>query len=205
MPRTPLANHPTKLALLECAAALLETHQLEEISVDLICKTSGIALGSLYHHHKDLPTLLDSALVFRFARYIDRSIEWLNQALNESKTKEEFFVGLKRVTRGTQARDLVNARRERAGTLYRAGSHEIFRQQLGAEQQRLTNELSGIISAAQAKGWVNQTIDAKAGAVLIQAYTLGRIVDDITPAPMDDDKWIELIDRLADLVFGLDG
>jgi len=205
MSRKPLVNHPTKLALLECAAELLETHQPEEITVDLICKTSGIALGSLYHHHHDLPTLLDNALIFRFARYIDRSIEWLNQTLNESTNKAEFFLGLKRITRGTQARDLMKARRERAGILYRAGSNQDFRNRLGEEQQRLTDELTDIMTSAQAKGWVNQSIDAKAGAVMIQAYTLGRIVDDLTPSPMDDEKWIELIDLIADRVFGLGG
>ena len=197
-------NHPTKVTLLECVAQLLETHPSEEISVDLVCKTSGVALGSLYHHFKDLPDLLDQALVYRFSRYVDRSIEWLNEALTNSKTKEEFFAGLMRVTRGTQTKELQGIRRERAGAIYRTGTHSAFAQALGLEQQRLTDEIANVVSEAQKNGWVNANIDAKAAAVLIQAYSLGRIVDDISPSPMDNDKWIALIDRLAEKVFACD-
>lgn len=202
MAKWPKENHPTKIALLECAAELLETHQVNEITVDMVCKKSGITLGSLYHHHHDLPTLLDNALVFRFARYIDGSIAWLNEVLNKSQTKEEFFEGLKKITRGTQSRELMPARLERAGSLYRAGNNLEFRLRLGAEQQRLTNELRDIMASAQSKGWLNPNIDATAGAVMIQAYTLGRLVDDFTPEPMDDTKWIALIDTMGDLLFG---
>jgi len=203
MARQPRADHPTKVALLECVAQLLDSHQSEEITVDLVCRTSGVALGSLYHHFKDLPNLIDQALIYRFARYVDRSIQWLSEALNSSNTAEEFFEGLKRVTRGTQTPELAQIRRERAGTLYRSGTHSAFAQELGQEQQRLTDEIANVVSGGQSKGWVNPNLDARAAAVLIQAYSLGRIVDDITPNPMDNNKWIDLIDLLADRVFGL--
>ena len=204
MPKNPKGDHPTKVALLECVAKLLENHQSDEISVDMVCKTSGIALGSLYHHFQDLPNLIDQALVFRFARYVDRSIDWLNQALTNSTSKQEFFEGLKRVTRGTQTKELEQVRRERAGAIYRTGSHAAFAEALGLEQQRLTDEIANVVSTAQKNGWVHPGLDPQGAAVLIQAYSLGRIVDDISPSPMDNDKWIEIIDRLAEKVFGLD-
>jgi AcrR family transcriptional regulator len=204
VPKNPKGDHPTKVALLECVAKLLETNQSDEISVDMVCKTSGIALGSLYHHFQDLPNLIDQALVFRFARYVDRSIEWLNQALTNSQSKQEFFEGLKRVTRGTQTKELEQVRRERAGAIYRTGTHSAFAEALGLEQQRLTDEIANVVSTAQANGWVHPGLDPIAASVLIQAYSLGRIVDDISPSPMDNDKWVEIIDRLAEKVFGLD-
>lgn len=204
MPKRPNVNHPTKVALLECVAKLLESHQSDEISVEMVCKTSGIALGSLYHHFQDLPNLIDQALVFRFARYVDRSIEWLIQAVTGSNSKAEFFEGLKRVTRGTQTKELEQVRRERAGAIYRTGSHSAFAHALGLEQQRLTDEIANVVSTAQKNGWVNPNLDPQGAAVLIQAYSLGRIVDDISPSPMDNEKWVEIIDRLAEKVFGLD-
>lgn len=181
MARKAQANHPTKSALLEAAATLLESNQPEALTVDMVCKESGVVLGSLYYHFKDLPSLVDQALVYRFAKYVDRSIDWLNEALDGSQSKDEFFLGLRRVTRGTQAREMHAARAERAGAINRAYSHSDFRLLLGAEQQRLTDELAEIVKAAQGKGWVNPQIDAKSSAVLIQSYTLGRSVDDITP------------------------
>jgi AcrR family transcriptional regulator len=201
MPKRGTVVHPTKTALLVCVAELLDTHQISEINVELVCQTSGISLGSLYHHHNDLPSLIDSALVYRFARFIDAAIAQMNEAVASSQNKAEFFAGLRTITRTTQARELVNARLERAGSHHRAANSPSFRMRLGAEQQRLTDELAQIISTAQAKGWVNPEIDARAGAVMLQAYSLGRVVDDIASNQMDDQKWVELIDMVADKIF----
>jgi len=193
--------HPTKVALLDCVVELLDTRQPNEISVELVCGTSGISLGSVYHHYRDLPDLIDSAMVFRFARYIDTSIGWLNEALDGATNKDEFFEGLKRVTRGTQTRQMKGARIERAGILHRAGFNQAFAAKLGFEQQRLTDEITNFIAKAQERGWVVRDIDPRAGAVLIQSYTLGRIVDDFTENTMNDELWVALIDRLAAQVF----
>ena len=75
-------------------------------------------------------------------------------------------------------------------------------QVLAVEQQRLTTALMEQIAQAQKNGWVNKEIDPQAGAVLIQAYTLGKIVDDLSQTPMSPESWNQLITRLAERVFG---
>ena len=37
-------------------------------------------------------------------------------------------------------------------------------------------------------------------AVLIQSYTMGKIVDDFADQPMDPEKWIFLIDNLLEML-----
>ena len=55
---------------------------------------------------------------------------------------------------------------------------------------------------AQEKGFLNKNFEARTGAVFIQAYTLGRIVDDVTTTHMNDDDWEKLIGRIAREVLG---
>ena len=47
--------------------------------------------------------------------------------------------------------------------------------------------------------------DAHAGAVLVQAYTLGMIVDDFVENQMDPEAWYDLIDKVVDKVFLVQG
>jgi hypothetical protein len=49
---------------------------------------------------------------------------------------------------------------------------------------------------------LNKSFEARTGAVFIQAYTLGRIVDDITTTHMNDADWEKLIGRIAREVLG---
>ncbi len=66
---------------------------------------------------------------------------------------------------------------------------------------RLTNAFREIFTDAQRKGWLAPDIDPHAAAVMIQAYTFGRLIDDITDDRMSHDAWIALIDRVVRLVF----
>ena len=40
--------------------------------------------------------------------------------------------------------------------------------------------------------------------MLIQAYTVGRVVDDISPEPVDPEAWSSLVLMIVDRVFGMD-
>jgi hypothetical protein len=61
------------------------------------------------------------------------------------------------------------------------------------EQERLTNTLVDAIEIAQEKGWVRTDLDARAIAVFLQAYTLGRAVDDVAVTKVDPEAWNKLI------------
>jgi hypothetical protein len=72
---------------------------------------------------------------------------------------------------------------------------------LGAEQARLTDALTDLITQAQEKGLYRRDFDARACAVLIQAYTLGKIVDDVVEEPVDPQAWNDLIMQVITNVF----
>jgi hypothetical protein len=52
------------------------------------------------------------------------------------------------------------------------------------------------IALAQKNGWVNPHLSAHAIAVFLQAYSLGRSVDDISNAKVANSDWISLIERI---------
>lgn len=75
-------DHPTKVALLATAISLLDEQSPESITVGDVLTESGISSGSLYHHFGDLDNLIESAMVVRFARGVDWSIDVLRNALD---------------------------------------------------------------------------------------------------------------------------
>jgi len=68
---------------------------------------------------------------------------------------------------------------------------------LAVEQQRLTDALADLIREAQAKGWGSTDFDPHVIAVFVQAYTLGRVLDEISESPIDNDQWVALIDHVV--------
>ena len=86
-----------------------------------------------------------------------------------------------------------------------AARNERMATTLGREQERLTTALADLVTDAQNNGYFSKEFSPRTIAVMIQAYTMGRIVDDVTPNHMDPEEWTVLIDALLDRLFGVDG
>jgi AcrR family transcriptional regulator len=193
--------HPTKALLIATTVTLLDTKLPNEIAVDEILEASGISKGSLYHHFEDLGELLEIAQVERYAAWVDRSVDALVQMISTVKTREDLVHGLKVITRFTQDPKYSHTRFQRARAIASAEHNPRFKKRLAEEQMRLTEALIDLINEARNKGLYASDFDAHAGAVLVQAYTLGMIVDDFVEKQMDPEAWYSLIDKVVDRVF----
>jgi AcrR family transcriptional regulator len=198
MPKT---THPTKTSLIECAADLLDKYRFDEITVEMVLDRSGISKGSLYHHFEDIYHLLEAAMIVRYASYVDSNIAALQALLSAAKTGEEFYLGLSQLSAITQGEGMKRARQERALTIGRAITSPRMSVLLQSEQQRLTDALVQLIKDAQARKLCNPEIEAHALAVLMQAWTLGKIVDDLSESPVDNDTYLTLVNRVIREVF----
>ena len=193
--------HPTRERLLLTTVELMDTENPEKVGVEMVLEKSGISKGSLYHHFEDFPSLLEAALVYRFHRVVDSSIALIANTVATATTREEFFADMAKVTAITHSREMTAIRFERARALGHAGTSERFREALGVEQKRLTLAFTDLVREAQNQGWVTGDIDPMAAAVFIQAYTIGKLIDEVTAEPVDEQEWLKLIHRMVERTF----
>ena len=180
MGRERQANHPTRESLLSTAVDLLETRTPEQITVDEVLTESGISSGSLYHHFGDLNALIDAAMVVRFARGVDWSIEVLGQAMGQARDRKDLAARLHQVTLQTQSPERREVRAERVRAIARATTSPRFREALAPEQTRLTSGIAEVWFGLQERSLVSASIDPQAGSLFIQAYTLGLVLNDVS-------------------------
>lgn len=190
-------DHATRQRLVDTTVDLMDRLPVEDIKVDLVLQETEITRGSLYHFFDDFSELLEAAYLTRFARRVEESAVAIRMIVDESADQDAFLTRLEQVTRITQARDREALRFERARILAKAEHNQRFRTSLGAVQAGLTDALTDCFARAQERGFLNTDFSPRAGAVLIQAYTLGKIVDDVTPSPMSEDEWDSLITLIA--------
>ena len=189
--------HPTRQRLLDTALALLDLHHPDALLVDMVLKQSGVSKGSLYHHFEDFADLVETALVSMFASSVDRNSAALKSVIERSVDKEEFVRGLAQVTHDTQASDMRAVRFRRARLLTMSEARPRLMRKMSIEQARLTKNYTDLFEECQKKGWMNKDFNPQAAAVFIQAYTIGKIVDDVTTEPMDPDAWDSLIMKIV--------
>jgi AcrR family transcriptional regulator len=199
--RSPKAPHPTKTLLLHTAVQLLATTPFEDLTIDMVLEASGVSRGPLYHHYEDFPDLLEHALVAIFATHVDESIEVFERAVDTATSKADLADRVNELTRVTQQPGRAARRMQRIVVFANAQNSPRLRSMLGEEQQRLTSAMADAMARAQAKGWINPDVHPRALAAFVQAYTLGRVVDDIDPTPVPPDEWIRLVDSFIASVF----
>jgi AcrR family transcriptional regulator len=192
--------HPTKRALVQTVLDLLKTKKSFDLTSELILEKSGISKGSLYHHFEDFDDLIETAQVFRYAAYVDQSIHLLTKVFQMAKNKEEMVAELKKVTRFTQSPDLMPQRMDRATSISLANANPRMMKKMNVQQDRLNEAIIDIFREARDRGWINKEIDLHAGAIFIQAYTLGIIINDVSGAKLDIKAWDELIDMFLEKV-----
>ncbi len=192
--------HPTKRALVQTVLDQLKTKKALDLTSELILEKSGISKGSLYHHFEDFDDLIETAQVFRYAAYVDQSIHLLTKVFQISKSKEEMVTELKKVTRFTQSPDLMPQRMDRATSISLANANPRMMKKMNAQQDRLNEAIIDIFREARDRGWINKEVDLHAGALFIQAYTLGIIINDVSGAKVDIKAWDELIDMFLEKV-----
>lgn len=191
-------SHPTRDRLIETMAQLLDGSDPEHITADQVLNASGVSKGSLYHHFEDFEDLLEAALITRFSINVDSTIAGLSNILATATSRDELVAALKEVNSYDQAQGRSRYRLERARAAGLTFSSPRFQDALGVEQERLTEAFIDLVIEAQSKGWMRPELDPRAIAVFVQAYTVGRFVDDIALTKVDPEAWINLIMHVVD-------
>lgn len=186
-------SHPTRERLIDTMVRLLDEKGAEHISVDEVLTTSGISKGSLYHHFEDFGDLVEVALIRRFVAWGDTSVHAMADAINGASTRDEMLESLAGLTRRTNSPELAPVRLERIRAIGMTGANPRFAARLATEQKRLTDAFTDVVREAQHKGLIASTYSPDVIAVFIQAYTFGRVLDEISEEHVDTSQWNALI------------
>lgn len=196
--RTSNEPHATRVRLLDTTARMIDEHGLDAVDIDEVVAAAGVTKGALYHHFGSVNGLLVAALVSLYAANVDETIAAFRSILVDCHDVDEVRRRLAAVTRATQDPHRRTVRLHRARVLSQTVAEPDLAHQIDAEQRRLTDAIADTVTQAQERGWFRPDIDPHALAVFVQAYTLGRVIDDVTTDHMSHDAWITLIDQVID-------
>lgn len=185
-----MANiHPTKEALIRSALTLLAQQGEGGFTVDDVLKHSGISKGSMYHHFDDFDDLLDHAHVRRFAEYVDEDIAAFAAAMKDCRTVEAFLERIEGLARSIHGNDRRERRAQRVATLGRAFGHKKMLDSLSVEEERMTEAFADLMRELQERNILQRNFSPKMYSSFVQAYSLGKILDDISEHPLDPEDW----------------
>jgi AcrR family transcriptional regulator len=180
--------HPTAVALLDAAVELLETVPMESLSIAMVLERTGISHGSLYHHFDDFADLVEKAVVHRYTRSLKDSLVFIRTLL-DGADREEFRRRVEAFLHVIVSSERRKNRLDRIEVLGALQGHPRLVDNIARTQQDITDEQADIYREFQRRGWIRSDLDPLAMSAFVQAMIVGRVVDDVSERPVDDDAW----------------
>lgn len=183
------APHRTALRLIDTTVELLDTIPADMLTLSDVLGASGISHGSLYHHFEDFNDLIEQAVAQRFSQHLRQSVQGIQALVDGSQDGAAFRAGAEMMMREVHRPERHPNRLQRATTLSMAQGRPRLQVAIAKAQQEVTDATAELLTEAQRRGWTRPDADMTTVAVLLQALTLGRLVDDIAERHVDPESW----------------
>jgi AcrR family transcriptional regulator len=193
--------HRTAELLIATALELMESKPVDKVTVEEVLNTSGVARSSLYHHFEDFHHLMEMALIRRFTKDADAAIAQLLTTADDTDSFDKAREVIHEWSHFIQHVGRRQNRMARIVAIATADRNERFRDMLSKEQQRITDGYAEAFRIGQERGWINPRLTPVFLATLLQAYTVGRAVDDVSATSLSNEEWLSGIDILQDTFF----
>lgn len=190
--------------LLDAAMKLLDERDAAHITMPEVAATAGLDDGQIGDDFADVDDLMDHAIVHRFSRHVDDAAAAISGILAASNTVDEARMLLQGVTRFTQTTGRSVQRMQRIEAIARTRTSARLRAMIASEQHRLNRSYAELVVTFKERGWLREQVDPLALGLFLQAYTLGRVLDDISEERVDAEAWNRLIDIVMDSLLPVD-
>ena len=163
------------------------------VRIDDVRDRSGVSIGSIYHHFGDRDGLIVAGQVRRFARFAEAEIAALSDIVQRAGDREEFRRAIRRLTLHTSSELRVAERWARVAVLGSTVGRPWLEEEIRRIQTRLTDEFQAHVAQGQARGFFRSDLDARAVALFVEAYSLGRALNDLDERAVSDGAWEQVV------------
>lgn len=188
----PAKESAAREKLIQAVSSLLEEHHPSELTTSMILKEANVARNTLYLHFEDLSNLLETVLLKLFSQSVEANIGAAKSLVENASSKDDFLLKLRQLIQQTQESDKRAARFARCRLVAYSESNPRLAKLFAAEQGRLNTEFEKVFVSLQSRGWLQDHVDPRAAGVLVQALTLGKVIDDVSDQSMPESRWNDM-------------
>lgn len=194
------AVRPTYSKILEQAMLVLNEDGFDRFSVQKVLEGAEVSRATLYRHFPDVDALIEAALVENFRQVVDLYTRVVSELIEFSTDLSGFREGLRAFLKGFSSIP-PEVRLRRTHTIALGSTRPELGAAIAPVQETLTDGWEQNLRRAQRRGFIRKDLDTRVAAVVIQAITLGRIVDDAAVSHVGDERWANSIFEFLDRAY----
>lgn len=187
-PRQARAKATIDQVILATSAALDEFGEAG-VRIQDISATTGVSIGSIYHHFGDRDGLVRATLVHNFSNHarsdIERVRRWAVNIHSSGDLRGQYDIMLAFLNEHNDAQAALN----RASIVGSAAARPLLREAIARVQHELTESLTEAMQLLADRGILQTFIQPRAAAIVLQGLLFGRVIAILDTTPLDDEEW----------------
>ena len=187
-------------AIIAATIRAIESGGEASVRVTEVAREAGVTQGMVSYYFKDREGLISEANIERFATAGVQDIAFLVNAAKNVNTKDEFINLLQMSTRTIVATDRAANRRIRTSVIGSVANRPDLQANVIKVLDQLISGTEEVVRIAIERGIVKTSLNQRAIAEIVIAYTQGLIVADMDPLCPPREELAKVIDRFLESI-----
>jgi AcrR family transcriptional regulator len=184
----------TKSLLLNRVVELLWEHEEEFVTIPLITAATQMNTATIYYHYGSRHGLIDAAYATMYRDVMLVDVRNLSENLDHISSSDGFLEAVRGFLTNPTTKELRQRRRELMLRIYgAAASRSDLKRLIGQLQIDETTELAAMLQRLHERGWLAPVYSSEQLAIVIRGLILSRGYEEISPHPISDESWADLI------------
>lgn len=182
--------------ILAAALEIMESQSEAAIRFSDVAARAGVTPGVITYHFGTREQLVAEVHAHRFSGAVLADLFTMRALLDTTEDLEGFFVGVAQLTGAVVDATRAEQRMLRIVSIAATHGREDLTERIRARATELLDGFAELIADAQARGFLDPTLDPRAIATFVQAYALGITVLDLDQTPVSRGELADLVHRL---------
>jgi AcrR family transcriptional regulator len=184
----------TKTLLLNRVVELLWEHEEDFVTTQLITAATQMNTATIYYHYGSRHGLIDAAYASMYRDVMLADIRNLSANLDQISTAEGFLEAVRGSLTNPATKEIRQRRRDLILRIYGAAtSRRDLKTLIGQLQIDETTALAAMLQRLHDRGWLAPVYSSEQLAIVIRGLILSRGFEEISPSPISDESWADLI------------
>lgn len=159
------------------------------VRIQDISQSTGVSVGSIYHHFGDRDGLIRAAYVHRFEANVKEDIRRAKNFMERMHSVEEIGQHYDEMIEFLNNHFLMFPAREQANVLGNTAGRPLLRDAIIEVQNELTDGFTEVMQLLQDRKMLKPHLTPRAAAVMALGMLHGRIVAEFDRTPVSDQEW----------------
>jgi len=189
-------DQSTRESILGAAIEAIERGGESAVRVLEVARQAGFSVRMIYYCFGDREGLIEAARARQFMGRGMEDVAAIAHLVDTSPDFEGFSAGVRRIVAAGFEGPRAEQRLSRASVIGATWKRPRLAALVQAEQLKVLTALEAAVQRAQARGFIDPAVPARAFAAFMQAYSFGKVMSDLAgPGAVADVDWAQVVVR----------